>query len=795
MASLAQLMVKVGADISEFSRQMNTVSNTMKDTGKGLMNVGKSVGDAGSKMAQSVTLPIMALATSAIVVGASFDKQMSKVKAISGATGDEFDLLRKKALDLGSSTSFSSREVASAMEELASAGFTTNQILDSTSGVLSLASSAGIGLAEASAIAGGAINGFGLEAENAGHVADVLAKASAISATNATGLGEAFKYIAPVASSLGISLEETASAIGIMANAGIDGSQAGTTLRSGLLNLASPTEEMGKLMKSTGSEFFDANGKMKSLSGILGTLKEATKGMTDEQKTSYLATLFGKEAVSGFMALLNEGTGTLDKNTEALKNSNGEAKKMADTMNGNLAGSWDNLTGALEALAISFSDVFKGDLQKLADKITDLANKFNELSPTTKKIIGVIALLVAGIAPLLIVIGLVAQGVGALMIVFGAMTAPIWIAIGVIVALIAIGVLLWAKWDEITAFLEKTWNKIKTVASSVWGAIVDYMSDAWNKMKDSVTKTWDKISDFLGKGIDFVKGLFNKLLQFFLNYTPLGYVIKTIIANMDAIKKTISIGLDMVKAIFTLAWKVISDACGVAWDWIKNKIQTVSNAISSVITPIWNSIKNFFTTTFNAVKTIVTTVWDGIKTKITTVASAVWDTVKTKFNAVKEAITTPIESAKDKVIGIVDKIKSAFANLILKIPKPKIPKVNVTKGSKSIAGVEIPYPKFDISWNAKGGIFNGASILGGGQGVGEKGAEAVLPIQHKRYMAPFAKAVADNLPMNERQNAVVENIIHTTIELDGEVVGRKVEKFVSRQQLDNQKRKSRVGGR
>jgi TP901 family phage tail tape measure protein len=844
MASLAELMVRVGADISEFSRQMQTVERTMQTTGQSLRNVGNYVGQAGSQMAQAVTLPILALGTTAVVVGAQFDKQMSKVQAISGATASEFEQLRAKALELGSSTSFSSSEVASAMENLASAGFNTNQILSSTKGVLDLAASAGIGLAEASEIAGSALNGFGLDASQAGHVADVLAKASAISATNATGLGYAFKYIAPVAKTLGISLEETAGAVGLLANAGIDGSSAGTALRMGLLRLASPTKEMGELMQATGSQFFDANGKMKNLAGIIDTLKQATKGMTDEQKTNYLATLFGAEAVSSFMVLMDAGAGKINEYTNQLKNSSGEAGRMAETMTNNLAGAWDELTGALEALAISFSDVVKGDLQRLAEKITELVNWFNSLDAGTKKVIVVIGLLLASLAPLLIVIGFVAQGVGALVTLFGMITAPVLAVIAVIVAVGVALVALWKQsetfrngvtevfnavkgaitqalgvvvsfvrekidqikkfWDEngkqILQAVENAWNGIKKVIEFVMPAILFIVKMIWDSIKGVIDgalnvimglikvfaglftgdwkKLWEGIKQFLGGAIEFIWNLLNLM---FIGRILTG--IKTFATSAINLFKTWGTNImNFFKNLWDDAWNTISR-------FVQNSIEKI-NYFQRMGANIFQAVRQTIVEAIQGAKTTATNLFNGLKDGAISAFNSLKSTVQSIFNSVKSFITNPIESAKNTVLGIIDKIVSAFRNMRIEIPRPRLPKISV---SMKKGAMGIPYPDFDVSWNAKGGIFNGATLLGGGQGVGEKGAEAVLPIQHKRYMAPFARAVAEHMDtMNGKGEAKIENnfqIAQLVVREEADI------DRIAQKLYEKQKRTNRGGGR
>ncbi|MEH7116912.1 phage tail tape measure protein [Neobacillus vireti] len=943
MASLAELMVRVGADISEFTRQMNQVSNTMQDTGRGLMNVGKSIGDAGAKMATAVSLPIMGLITSAVAVGASFDKQMSKVQAISGATAGEFEKLRAKALELGASTSFSSSEVALAMEELASAGFNTNQILGATQGVLDLAASAGIDLGEAAAIAGNAINGFGLSANDASHVADVLAKASAISATNATGLGYAFKYVAPVAKTLGISLEETAGAIGILANAGIDGSSAGTALRMGLLRLASPTKEMQKLMDATGSSFFDSSGKMKNLAGIIDVLRNATKNMTDEQKTNYLATLFGAEAVSSFMVLMDAGSGKLNAYTKELQNSNGEARRMADTMTNNLAGAWDNLTGALEALAISFADVMKGDLQKLANKLADLVNWFKGLDEGIKKVIVVFGLLVASIAPLLIVIGFIAQGIGSLITVFGAISAPIWATIAVIVALGAAFIALWKNSESFRNGVTQVFNAVVEAIKTALGVVVSFVQSRlamiqqfWSQHGSQVLQAvqnfwnlvvgvfkaimpillfvvkmvWDSIKGVIDGVLTVIMGLIKVFTGIFtadwgmlwsgikdiflgaieaiwnwFNLMFVGRILKGVGAFIKGawslFKGWGSQLIGFFKGLWTSMWREVDRfyiqalrtfntfkqmglsvfnafraTLSVIWNGIKSNVGSAVQGIKNLAIAGFNALKSQAVTIFNAIKTTIVSIWNGLKGSITSIVSGlrtalsgifngiktvavnvfnlmksaltgnvsgmksalvgIWNGIKSSisgianglkssvvgvfnslkgtvggiFNAIKSVMTAPIQAAKSTILGIINAIKSAFASMHITIPKPRIPRISVTM-KKGVMG--IPYPDFNVSWNAKGAIFNGATILGGGQGVGEAGAEAVLPIQHKRYMAPFAKAVAENMDsFAGKGESKVEN--HFNI---AQLVVREEADIdrIAQKLYEKQKRNNRGGGR
>ena len=321
------------------------------------------------------------IATAAVKVGSDFEAQMSRVQAISGATGDEFEALREQAVELGADTAFSATEAAQGMENLAAAGFTTSEIMDAMPGMLNLAAAAGEDLASSADIAASTLRGFGLEASDAAHVADVLAENANRTNSSVSETGEAMKYVAPLARAAGISLEETAAAIGIMANAGIQGSQAGTTLRGALSRLSKPTDVMAQAMDELGVSFYDSEGKMLSLTDQVKMMRTAMEGMTDEQKNNYLVTLYGQEALSGMLALINEGEGSLADLTEAYENCDGAAETAAKTMQDNLKGAIEELSGSAETLGIVFydsvSENLKDAVQVVNESVDNITDAFN----------------------------------------------------------------------------------------------------------------------------------------------------------------------------------------------------------------------------------------------------------------------------------------------------------------------------------------------------------------------------------------------------------------------------------
>lgn len=324
------------------------------------------------------------LFSEAIKTGMDFEAQMSRVKAISGATGEEFAKLKEQAKQLGADTAFSATEAAEGMENLASAGFSTSEIIAAMPGMLDLAASSGEDLASSADIAASTLRGFGLEASSAGHVADVLAKNAAETNAAVADTGEAMKYVAPVAKSMGIEFEETAAAIGIMADAGIKGSQAGTTLRGALSRIAKPTKAMQETMDSLGLSFYDSNGKMKSLADITEMLETKMSGLTDEQKNQALITLFGQESLSGMMALMDRGSGEVRKLTDEYKNCDGSAKDMAKTMQDNLSGAVEEFGGSVESLGIEIFENIEGPLKKAVRSGTTELNKLTKAVKNNK---------------------------------------------------------------------------------------------------------------------------------------------------------------------------------------------------------------------------------------------------------------------------------------------------------------------------------------------------------------------------------------------------------------------------
>ena len=351
----------------------------------GISSIG-SIAERGLKATMGIltgaATTIGTLGVAAIKVGSDFEGAMSKVEAISGATGSDLEALTNKAKEMGASTKFSATESANAFEYMAMAGWKTEDMLNGIEGIMNLAAASGEDLATTSDIVTDALTAFGLSAQDSIHFADILAQASSNANTNVGMMGETFKYVAPVAGALGYSAEDTATAIGLMANAGIKGSQAGTSLRSIMSRLAKPTDEVQAAMDALGISLTDDHGKMKSLNEIMTDLRTGFSGLSEAESAQKAAALGGQEAMSGLLAIVNASDADFNKLQSSIYSCDGAAAQMAETMNDNLQGQITILKSGLEGLGISFYENIQTPLKDIAIEaqgmVQQLQDAFNE---------------------------------------------------------------------------------------------------------------------------------------------------------------------------------------------------------------------------------------------------------------------------------------------------------------------------------------------------------------------------------------------------------------------------------
>lgn len=355
-----------GAVVFEVQLDSAGLSSALSGLGK---SIGKSAAIAAAGAAIGKGL------TSAINTGMSFETVMSKVKALSGATEFQMMGLTEAAKELGATTAFSASEAGEAFTFMAQAGWSTGEMIKGIKPILDLAAADGLDLATTSDIVTDALTAFGLSASDAGTFADTLATAAAASNTNVAMMGETFKYVGPVAGALGYDIKDISVAVGLMANAGIKGSQAGTALRATLTRMVKPTKQSQEAMDKLGLSLTNADGTMKPFSQVMGEMRKSFAGLTEAEKANYAALLAGQEGMSGLLAIVNASGEEFNNLADAIDKSGGSAERMAKIMQDNLAGDIEEFKGAAETLAIEFYETFSDSLRTAVQTGTSIVQK------------------------------------------------------------------------------------------------------------------------------------------------------------------------------------------------------------------------------------------------------------------------------------------------------------------------------------------------------------------------------------------------------------------------------------
>lgn len=397
-------------DTSKFASGLTRAKNDLKVFGDSsatvsqkMLGMSSAVGTVGTMLTKSVSVPLATVGALSIKTAAQFEAGMSQVKAISGATGTEFEKLNQKAIEMGAKTKFSASESAQAFKYMAMAGWDANEMMSGIEGTMNLAAASGEDLALVSDIVTDSLTAFGLSASDAAHFSDVLAQASARSNTNVSLMGETFQYVAPVAGALGYSVEDTAVAIGLMANSGIKASQAGTALRSIFTNLADPTKEVKEAMEQYNISLTDAEGNMKPLSTLMVELRDRFAGLSEAQKTQLASTLAGKYGMSGLLAVVNASQTDFDNLTKSINNADGASERMSKTMLDNTQGSLTLMKSAAESTAIVIGNKLKPSFDKVVKSATSMFEKFNKLSDAEQTQIVKIGGIVTAVGPAMMI--------------------------------------------------------------------------------------------------------------------------------------------------------------------------------------------------------------------------------------------------------------------------------------------------------------------------------------------------------------------------------------------------------
>ena len=853
------------------------------EAGETLQNVGGKISNAGEKLLP-LTAGITAIGTGAVKTTADFDSEMSKVATVSGATGKDFDDLRAKAREMGAKTKFSATEAAEAMYYMAMAGWKTEAMLNGIDGVMNLAAASGEDLGTTSDIVTDALTALGYGAEDAGHFADVLAAASTNANTNVSLMGESFKYVAPVAGSMGASSEDLAIALGVMANAGVKGTQAGNSLKNALVNLVKPTDEQIEAMSQLGlvssetitsidseklakaqtkvenktidlekaqisyndaltkygeessqaqkkyldlqkaennlaeaqreltneqegtiktvvtgqSAFVDEYGKMKSLKDIMDILRSSFKkvnvdlvdsegnlrdyediiaeieksgNLKQAEQLQNASTVFGKRNLSGILAIINANEDDYERVTKAIKNCDGVAQDMAETMQDNLLGQITILMSQLGELAICFSDILMPAIREITAKIQAFIDKLNAMSPEAKETILKIALISAAIPPLLIIIGKVISVIGSLMktiptipamitklkngltvikTAISGISAPVVAIIAVIALLVGAFVHLWTTNEEFRNNIIAIWEQIKTTFSGFIQGIVDRLNalgfnfqdiseiihTAWEGLCSVLAPIFEGafqlISDIFKVVTDTLLGLLDVFIGFFTgNWSQVWNGIKEIFTGIwDFIKNFFGGILDTLKGIADVFLGLFDTSWNEVWTSVKN-----------FFSDIWNSISAFFSVILNTIWGVVSTTWENIKTTISTVLDGIKFIISSIWNGIKNTVSNIMTTIKTVITVIWNSVKSAISSTIIGIKNTIVNGFNIA--------VDFVKNLAKDAWNWGADIIHG--IVDGIKSKINDVAEAVTGVADKiRSFLHFS--VPDEGPLTDFEN-------------------------------------------
>lgn len=708
---LGQAQRRLNSDIARTTQQLQRQEQQLRRSAEQERRMAAAKGsyqktmDVRNKMA-GTGAAAMATGGAALYVGKKFmapgyefEVGMSKVQALTrlDKNSEEYKALREQARQLGATTAFTANEVAQGQSFYAMAGFKPEQIQNAMKGTLSMSLAGDIDLATTADIGSNILTGFKLNSDEMNRVSDTLVATFTRSNTNLNMLGDTMKYVAPVASGLGVDLETAAVAAGKLGDAGIQGSMAGTSLRSILGRLAEPPKQAADALEELNIKTRDARGNLRGLPEILADLDKKTKKMGTAQRAGYFKHIAGEEAFSALSVLTDQaGSGELQKMIAEVKAAKGEAQKVADTMTNNLDGDLKNLTSAWEDVGIQIFGGVDSPLRDIAKSITDIISKVGdwakrnpELANTLTKIalaLGVILavggaivlMLAAMLGPVAMLklslsvlgikgagaFGLLAKGLKAVgLALFGIgkalLTNPLFLAAA---AIAAIAYAIYKNWDTIVAFFKKVWTEVVRIFSSAWDSISAYFSGMWISISNACSAAWNWITNI-------VTGAWAAIKNFFLQYSLPGIIYR----NWDGIKKYMS-----------ELWETVKTTIKTKWDQIITDIQNLPATMKQAASDMIDSVIN------------------GINEK--------WEDLKNKFAEIKQM-------AKDALTP--DWLKEAKQD-------PKfVAAVEATKQSTTTGGIRnanwtIPDKKFAGAYDSGGHIPRGQWGI-----VGENGPEVV----------------------------------------------------------------------
>lgn len=750
--------------------------------GDALQSGGQRISGFGDQMTQKVSLPLLGVGAAALTMSGDFEAGMNKVQALSGATGEELAAMRDLAKDLGSSTQFSASEAAEAMSFLAMAGFDAQQTMEALPGVLNLAAAGGLDLATSADIASNVLSGFGLEVSELTRLNDVLANTMTSSNTNLEQLGSAFQYVGPVASSAGLSLEETAAAIGLLGNAGIQGEQAGTVLRGAIANLLNPSNAVAKAMDRVGLSATDSSGNLLPLHDIISQLEESGASTAD------MMAIFGVEAGPGMQALVSQGSDALADLTDKAGES-GTAAEIAETQMAGFNGGMASLKSAFEGLMIAIGE--SGLLEwatQAVQALTGFTQQLSETNPEMLRLGTVIAggLLVLG--PFLSILGRiistvssVAKGIGTLgrgvgrIAQFAGRGAAALGRLAAAAARAGLAVLR-AGAQMIASAARAAARVVASIATQIARWVVLGAQALLHAAKVAlawlislgpiailiaaviaavalIIANWDKVSAFITTAAQWVWQKVTAIFSAIANW---------VLARLDDIVGFFAALPGRIWAFITWIYNKHNEVFSLIVQWVKARIDDIVSFFAGLGGRIWGFITAIYdknVATFNLIRDWIRARIDDVVSYFAALpgrVSGFITSIKTKMTArmteAKNAVKARINSVVSFFKALPGRVSSAISRIAEKIKAPFRNAFNWIKNkwNSTVGGFGFSVPDwipgvggrgFNIPKMHSGGIFN-APRGGGGEGLAllRDGEEVLTPEQRASLNASIGRA-------------------------------------------------------
>lgn len=725
------LSAKITGDASGFDKAIQNAEKSVNNfqakidsASSKIKSVGNSFSSFGAKMTVGVTTPLTIAGKNAISTAAEFESSMSRTQGALNATSAEMEDLKNLAIEMGAETIFSASDAGNAMNELAKGGLTAADIkagaLQST---MDLAASSGMDMATSANTVVKAMGGFQLSADETGQAVNALAGAASASAADVSDISEALSQCAASANNAGWSIQDTTAVLGAFADAGIVGSDAGTSLKTMLQSLSAPTAQAQSLMDELGINIYDSSGHMLDAAGVAEELQTALSGLGDQQRAQALDTIFGSDATRAATVLMNQGAEGLARYTQAT-NDQAAAQRLANAQMGPMQQSIEEMKGSIETASIAIGEVAAPYVQKFATIIGDLANKFSEASPQIQKFVLIAATIAAVAGPILTVIGSLISSVGtitgafgslsasiakvggmkaALSGVFTAVTGPIGIAVAAITALVAAFAYLMATNEQFRTSILSAFSSIQASIMPIMQQIASLLTEVGGILMSTITSVLQALAPVLATIVTTVAQLFAALAPLISQLVsslapvitqivsvvsnlilsmlpPLIAIINSIMSVIQALIPPITSVLSTVVSVVSSVLSALSPIIDFVSDMISEIMSIISpivsfvagiiSAIASVVGGLLSVVAGIFNSILSVVSSIMSNVGSVISGVLTGIQSA-WNGltgfVLGVFSGISGAVSSLVESVKGFVNGVISGINSAIS-IINKIP-------------------------------------------------------------------------------------------------------------------------------